>query len=59
MRELDFKSNLMRHYYQTGNMVAAKDTHKKLFGTKTNNNAAENGEGPIGEFSGDEDGKEH
>ena len=26
----------MRHYYQTGNMIAAKDLHKQLVGTKNN-----------------------
>jgi hypothetical protein len=52
MKDLDNKSNLMRYYYQTGNMVAAKDIHKKL---STKANGAE-GEGPPGgEFSGDED----
>jgi len=34
MKEIDFKGNLMRHYYQTGDMVAAKDIHKQYFGIK-------------------------
>jgi hypothetical protein len=34
MKEIDFKGNLMRHYYQTGDMEAAKDIHKQYFGVK-------------------------
>lgn len=34
MKEIDFKGNLMRHLYQTGDITAAKDIHKQYFDTK-------------------------
>lgn len=34
MKEIDFKGNLMRHYYQTGDINAAKDLHKQYFEKK-------------------------
>jgi hypothetical protein len=40
MKEIDFKGNLMRHYYQTGDFEAAKDIHKQYFGKKEKNNNA-------------------
>ena len=52
MKEVDYKSNLMRHYYQTGNMTEAKIIHKQLVGTKSNPNPDEL---PKEEFSGEED----
>jgi len=50
MKEVDYKNSLMRHYYQTGDMVAAKDLHKQLVGTK---NGTE--EIPKEEFPGEEE----
>ena len=32
MRERELKENLMRYYYQTSNIDAAKDLHKQVFG---------------------------
>jgi len=52
MKEVDYKSHLMRHYYQTGNMTEAKNIHKQLVGTKANPNPDEL---PKEHLSGDED----
>jgi len=57
MKEIDFKSNLMRHYYQTGNIVQAKEIHKKLT-AKPGQNGAEGDAGLGPEFSGGEDTKD-
>jgi len=57
MKEIDFKSNLMRHYYQTGNIVQAKEIHKKLT-AKPGQNGAEGDAGLGPEFSGGEDNKD-
>ena len=59
MKEVEFKSNLMRHYYQTGNIKKAKDIHEKLVGTKEGEKRSDMGEvGKAGEFEtgdGDQD----
>lgn len=54
MKEIDFKGNLMRHYYQTGDFVAAKDIHKQYFGTKKDTPAPE-GAPPVEDFDNDAD----
>lgn len=54
MREIDFKGNLMRHYYQTGDINAAKDLHKQYFEKKKEGEGASNLP-PIDEFLQDED----
>lgn len=43
MKEVEFKGNLMRHYYQTGDLVAAKDIHKQYFSCKKEKETNENG----------------
>lgn len=37
MREIEIQENLMRYYYQTSNIDAAKEIHKQVFGTKKEN----------------------
>jgi hypothetical protein len=34
MKESEFKGNLIRHYYQTGDIVTAKEMHKQYYGNK-------------------------
>lgn len=41
MKEVDFRSHLMRHYYQTGNITAAKDIHNEFYGKKKENKPKE------------------
>jgi hypothetical protein len=34
MKEMEMKENLMRYYYQTSDIGAAKEIHKQVFGVK-------------------------
>jgi len=54
MKEIDFKGNLMRHYYQTGDINAAKDLHKQYF-EKKKEGAESSNLPPIDEFLQDDD----
>lgn len=53
MKEIDFKGNLMRHYYQTGDIVAAKDIHKQYFDTKKD--VIPDGVPPMEDYEGGDD----
>lgn len=55
MKEIDFKGNLMRHYYQTGDINAAKDLHKQYFEKKKDGNAQAENLPPLEDFENDED----
>lgn len=56
MKEIDFKGNLMRHYYQTGDITAAKDLHKQYFDTKKDANGRPEGTmPPLEECERDDD----
>jgi len=55
MKEIDFKGNLMRHYYQTGDINAAKDLHKQYFEKKKDGNTQEGNMPPLEDFENDDD----
>ena len=42
MKEMDYKGNLMRHLYQTGDITGAKDIYNQHFNTKKEKDKAEN-----------------
>jgi hypothetical protein len=54
IKEIDYKSNLMRHLYQTGDISAALDIHKQYFDVKKDKDKQE--PGLKDEFE-DEDGR--
>jgi hypothetical protein len=43
MKEIDFKGNLMRHLYQTGDVAGAKALHQQYFETKKEKDKSDNG----------------
>jgi hypothetical protein len=55
MKEIDFKGNLMRHYYQTGDINAAKDLHKQYFEKKKDGTDQAQNLPPLEDFENDED----
>jgi hypothetical protein len=55
MKEIDFKGNLMRHYYQTGDMEAAKDIHKQYFGKRKDGKEQANPDKGEYDQDGDDD----
>jgi hypothetical protein len=54
MKEIDFKGNLMRHYYQTGDINAAKDLHKQYFEKKKDGSDQTGNLPPLEDFENED-----